>query len=58
MINPIHKIKNELHEYKRIFAISNKPSTEEFLSIAKVCAIGMGIIGLIGFLIQIIGIFL
>jgi len=58
MINPIPKIKNELHEYKRILTISNKPTTEEFLSIAKVCAIGMGLIGLMGFVIQIIGIFL
>jgi protein transport protein SEC61 subunit gamma-like protein len=49
------KIKKELYEYKRILTISNKPSTEEFLSIAKICAIGMGLIGFLGFLIQLIG---
>jgi protein transport protein SEC61 subunit gamma-like protein len=58
MINPIQKIQKELHEYKRILTISNKPTTEEFLSIAKVCAIGMGLIGLMGFIIQILGLFL
>lgn len=58
MINPIPRIKKELHEYKRILTISNKPTTEEFLSIAKVCAIGMGLIGLMGFVIQILGQFL
>jgi len=58
MINPIPKIKNELHEYKRILTISKKPTNQEFLSIAKVCAIGMALIGLMGFIIQIIGIIL
>lgn len=58
MINPIPKIQKELHEYKRIITISNKPTNEEFLSIAKVCAIGMGLIGLMGFAIQILGLFL
>lgn len=56
MINPGQKIKKELHEYKRILTISNKPTSEEFLSIAKVCAIGMALIGLMGFIIQAIGI--
>ena len=54
MINPIPKIKNELHEYKRILTISKKPTNQEFLSIAKVCAIGMALIGLLGFIVQII----
>jgi protein transport protein SEC61 subunit gamma and related proteins len=58
MKNPIPRIKKELHEYKRILTISNKPTMEEFLSIAKVCAIGMGLIGLMGFVIQILGQFL
>ncbi|MDD2678792.1 MAG: protein translocase SEC61 complex subunit gamma [Candidatus Nanoarchaeia archaeon] len=57
-MNPIPKIKKELHEYKRILIISKKPTMQEFLSIAKICAIGMALIGFAGFLIQIIGIFL
>lgn len=49
------RIVKELYEYKRILKISKKPTKEEFLTIVKVSSIGIGIIGLLGFVIQIIG---
>ncbi len=45
------KIKETLESYKRVLVIAKKPDLEEFKKIAKICAIGMGIIGLIGFII-------
>jgi protein transport protein SEC61 subunit gamma-like protein len=35
----------------RVWHILRKPTREEFLTVAKVSAIGIGIIGLIGFII-------
>jgi protein transport protein SEC61 subunit gamma-like protein len=49
------KISKKLFEYKRIIKISRKPTKEEYLTIIKVSAIGIGIIGFLGFIIQIIG---
>ena len=49
------RVKKELFEYKRIISISKKPTREEYLQIVKVSAIGIGIIGLLGFIMQIIG---
>ena len=51
----VRKIQNFFIESKRILKISKKPNKEEYLKITKVSAIGIAIIGLIGFLIQIIG---
>jgi len=49
------KIKKNLYEYKRILAISSKPSREDFERTVKVSAMGIAIIGLMGFIIQLIG---
>ena len=46
--------KEFLKECKRVLKITRKPSNDEFKTIVKVCAIGMAVIGLIGFLIQMI----
>jgi len=47
------KLKTFFVECKRVFAITKKPSNEEFKNIIKVTAIGAGIIGLLGAIIQI-----
>lgn len=47
------KIKSFIKEAIRVFKITKKPSKQEFSIIVKVSAIGIGIIGLIGFLISI-----
>ncbi|MFQ5722076.1 MAG: protein translocase SEC61 complex subunit gamma [Candidatus Aminicenantales bacterium] len=44
-------IKAKLREYRRVLQISRKPSRDEFTSSSKICAIGMVLIGLIGFAI-------
>lgn len=40
-----------VHEYIRILRLARKPSREEFTMIAKVSMAGIGIIGMIGFLL-------
>ncbi|PIU89276.1 protein translocase SEC61 complex subunit gamma [archaeon CG_4_8_14_3_um_filter_38_5] len=55
IMNLKDKVVKELYEFKRIIQVSNKPTMEEFLTIAKISAIGAGIIGLLGFVIQLIG---
>ena len=41
-------------ECKRVLRVSKKPTTEEFLNFSKVTAIGIAIIGVIGFVMVII----
>jgi len=52
-------IKRFLKECKRVLKVSKKPSGEEYMNFSKVTAIGIAIIGVIGFVIiliaQIIG---
>lgn len=43
-----------LKEYKRVLQITKKPDLEEFRVIVKVTALGMAVIGLLGFFIQVI----
>ncbi|MDI6798475.1 MAG: protein translocase SEC61 complex subunit gamma [Candidatus Aenigmarchaeota archaeon] len=50
------RIKETLQNYKRVLSISKKPDREEFFSTARICLIGIGIIGIIGFLIYMIAI--
>ena len=52
------KLRSFLIECRRVYKITKKPSGEEFKIIVKVSAIGMLIIGAIGFLIQMIASFL
>ena len=44
-------LKSTLLRYIRVLQIARKPSKEEFLNSAKVSALGIFAIGLIGFLI-------
>lgn len=43
------KLKTFLVECKRVFTVTKKPSSFEFKAVVKVSAIGIGLIGLIGF---------
>ncbi|HLC55179.1 MAG TPA: protein translocase SEC61 complex subunit gamma [Candidatus Nanoarchaeia archaeon] len=47
------KLKTFIQECGRVFRLTTKPSKEEFKTILKASALGMAIIGLIGFIIQI-----
>lgn len=44
-------IKEKFREYRRVLQIARKPSKDEFFTSGKVSAIGILLIGLIGFVI-------
>ncbi|MBU1204560.1 MAG: protein translocase SEC61 complex subunit gamma [Nanoarchaeota archaeon] len=50
----ISKFKSFVVECKRVFRVTKKPSNLEFKTIVKASGLGMIIIGLIGFMIQMI----
>ena len=52
------KIKSKLLEYGRVYKVTKKPSMDEFKAIVKVTALGIVIIGLIGFAIHMISVFI
>lgn len=45
------KLKSFLIQSKRVWHILRKPTNEEFKSIAKISALGIGALGLLGFII-------
>jgi protein transport protein SEC61 subunit gamma-like protein len=48
------KISETLQGYLRVLRVARKPTKDEFLSSAKVCGLGMGLIGLVGFLMFVV----
>ncbi|NIO19439.1 MAG: protein translocase SEC61 complex subunit gamma [Candidatus Aenigmarchaeota archaeon] len=44
-------IKELIKNYRRVMQIARKPNKEEFLSTSKICAIGLVLIGFVGFII-------
>jgi protein transport protein SEC61 subunit gamma-like protein len=48
------KAKSTLYQYKRVLKRTKKPTREEFIDVVKISAAGMALIGLIGFVIQVI----
>ena len=47
------KISSQYHKYLRIWRLLKKPTMEEFKTISKVSAIGLLVIGALGFVISI-----
>ena len=51
-------IKEKLHQFieecKRVLTVTKKPTSTEFKTIVKVSGLGMILIGLIGFILQLI----
>ncbi len=43
--------KTKLREYRRVLQISRKPGKEEFVTSSKISALGIALIGFIGFAI-------
>lgn len=41
----------KLKEYRRVIQVARKPGKDEFVNSGKICAIGIFIIGIIGFAI-------
>ena len=52
--NLINKLRRFIIECVRVLKVTRKPTKEEFKTIVKVTGLGMIIIGLIGFIIQLI----
>jgi len=48
------KIVETIRNYVRVLKIAKKPNLEDFLDTARVCLIGMAVIGIIGFLLYIL----
>ena len=48
----LDRLKSFIVECKRVLRVTKKPNREEFATIVKISAIGMGVIGLIGFIIH------
>lgn len=49
------KLDKILKDCKRVLKVSRKPDREEYLEFSKITAIGIAIIGLVGFVIVLIG---
>jgi protein transport protein SEC61 subunit gamma-like protein len=47
-------IKSKFAEYKRIIKIARKPTAEEFKRVLKITGIGVLLIGVIGFVLQLV----
>ncbi len=52
------RLKSFISQCTRVWYLLKKPGKEEFITIAKVSAIGLGIVGGMGFLIAVIMTFL
>ena len=47
-----------LSNCKRVLRIARKPDKDEYLQVAKITGLGVALIGFIGFLILLVGVFL
>ena len=45
------EIKETIRKYRRVLHIARKPSKDEFLNSSKISALGIALIGMIGFVI-------
>lgn len=54
MENPAIKLKSFVLKCKRVWMVLRKPTKKEFSMVAKVSAIGILILGFLGFIISII----
>ena len=52
------KAKSTYYHYKRVLKRTRKPTKEEFVEVVKISAAGMLVMGLIGFIIQTIFIYI
>ena len=56
VLSKIKNVKSTLENYRRVLILAKKPTMKEFKETAKVCAIGIAIIGLFGFTFYILSI--
>ena len=48
------KIKETIENYNRVLQIARKPDNEEFTFTAKICGIGIFVVGLVGFILYLV----
>ncbi len=48
-------LRDFLHQAKRVLQVARKPDREEYFNVAKITGLGIVIIGVIGFIIILIG---
>lgn len=48
------KIKETIENYSRVLQIAKKPDKEEFTSTAKICGIGIFVVGAVGFVLYLV----
>ncbi|MEK6958742.1 MAG: protein translocase SEC61 complex subunit gamma [archaeon] len=53
-MNPVENVSKFLDDARRIFYVSKKPNKEEFKRIAIITALGIVIIGMMGYIIYLI----
>lgn len=56
MLPIFSKLKEKIESYKRVMLIAKKPNIEELKYTAKICGIGILVVGLIGFIVYILAI--
>ncbi len=49
-------IRETLANYKRVLSVARKPDKNEIFAAARICAIGMAVVGLIGFVIYLVAV--
>jgi len=49
-------IKETLQNYKRVLAIAHKPDKDEFNFSLRICALGMLILGVMGFVVYLVAV--
>lgn len=47
-------LKDFLHQAKRVLRVARKPDSNEYTNVAKVTAVGIVVIGVVGFLIRLV----
>lgn len=50
-------LKEAIQNYGRVLSITKKPDKEEFWDTVRICGIGIGIVGAIGFIFSLISVF-
>ena len=51
-------LKEKIKNYIRVLSIARKPEKDEFITTLRICLIGIGVIGVIGFIFYLISVFL
>ncbi|ACX72692.1 protein translocase SEC61 complex, gamma subunit [Methanocaldococcus vulcanius M7] len=49
----IEELKEFLEECKRVWLVLKKPTRDEFLAVAKVTAMGISLLGILGYIIHV-----